>query len=318
MIILAPLHGYTDFIFRNVYERYFTGIDLAVSPFISLTHGDKINPRKAKDVLPANNHLIKVVPQILGNEPDLFIQMCDFLHNWGYDEINWNLGCPVKSIANKKRGSGLLPYPELLSDILGKVLPEIKQQLSLKIRLGYFNSDEIMNIIPVLNDFPLKNICIHPRIGTQMYEGDIHHNTLEKIIPLFKHELIYNGDIVSLESFNFVRKTYPEISQWMIGRGVFYNPFLPVEVKNNCKIDENGKKQVLQLFFKDLYHELAVQKAELSCINKIKDLWQLFCEIFEEKEIVLQQILHSQSFSEISEVTYQVIENQSFSKLFKS
>lgn len=318
MIILAPLHGYTDFIFRNVYERYFTGIDLAVSPFISLTHGDKINPRKAKDVLPANNHLTKVIPQILGNEPDLFIQMCDYLHNWGYNEINWNLGCPVKNIANKKRGSGLLPYPDLLRDILEKILPNLKQALSIKIRLGYYNNEEIMRIIPVLNDFPLLNVCIHPRIGIQMYEGEIHHDTLKKIIPLLKHDLIYNGDIISLESYKRIKKSYPEINKWMIGRGIFYNPFLPSEIKNNVRFDEEKKKQILHLFFKDLYHELSVHKTELSCMNKIKDLWQLFCEMFAEKEIVLQQILHSHSIPEISEVTHHIIANQSFSKSMQS
>ncbi len=318
MIILAPLHGYTDFIFRNVYERHFSGIDLAVSPFISLTHGDKINPRKAKDVMPANNHQIEVVPQILGNEPDLFIQMCDFLNNWGYNEINWNLGCPVKNIANKKRGSGLLPFPDLLREILEKILPNIRQNLSIKIRLGYFNSDEIFKIIPVLNDFPLKSICIHPRIGTQMYEGEIHHDTFEKIIPFFKHELIYNGDIVNLESYRQIKKSHPKINKWMIGRGAFYNPFLPSEIKNNGKTEVEYKKQILLLFFKDLYYELSVHKTELSCINKIKDLWQLFCEMYSNKEEVLEQILHSHSLSEISDVTEHIIATYPFSKTMQT
>ena len=85
MIYLAPLHGYTDYIFRNVYVQYFNGIDIAISPFVSLTHGTKVNPRKVKDLLPENNTLMPVIPQILGNDSQLFIQMSDFLYNWGYN-----------------------------------------------------------------------------------------------------------------------------------------------------------------------------------------------------------------------------------------
>ena len=77
-----------------------------------------------------------VIPQILGKEPELFIQMAHFLQDLGYDELNWNLGCPVKSIANNKRGSGMLPHPDLLRSILDKIIPAIGSQLSVKIRLG--------------------------------------------------------------------------------------------------------------------------------------------------------------------------------------
>lgn len=308
MIILAPLHGFTDFIFRNVYSRHFTGIDLAVSPFISLSHGDKVNPRVAKDVLPANNLTMPVIPQILGKEPESFIQLCKFLHNWGYNEINWNLGCPVKSIANKKRGSGLLPYPDLVKSILEKVVPDIQQQLSVKLRLGYFHTDEIYKIITVLNEFPLKNICIHPRIGTQMYEGEIHHDRFNEITRLTKHDIIYNGDIVDLDSFTNIKQKYPTISKWMIGRGIYYNPWLPEEIKTNQEIDKQSQSLQLKDFFFDLYQELSKYKTEKQTVNKIKDLWRLFSFIFDKREQVLNQISHSFSIAEIEKSTLSILE----------
>ena len=314
MIILAPLHGFTDFIFRNVYARHFTGIDMAVSPFISLTHSSKVNPRKAKDVLPANNLSIPVIPQILGNQPDLFIQMCQFLDGWGYEEINWNLGCPVKSIANKKRGSGLLPHPELLRSILEQIVPEIKQKLSIKLRLGYSDKDEINRIIPVLNDFPLKNITIHPRIGIQMYEGEIIHQGLNDIINSINHEVIYNGDIVDLKSYNEAKLKYPSIKSWMIGRGIYYNPWLAEEIKCGLETDKTNQRIKLLDFFCDLYQELLKHKGETQTINKIKDLWQLFCFIFGNHQKVINQISHAVSLAEIEEITIRVIETVSVTK----
>ncbi len=310
MIILAPLHGFTDFIFRNVYNRHYEDIDLAISPFISLTHCDKVNPRKAKDVLSANNHSMPVIPQILGKEPDLFIQMANFLGDWGYNKLNWNLGCPVKSIANNKRGSGLLSHPDLLRSILDTVIPAIKQQLSVKIRLGYYSTDEIYKLIPVFNDYPLESICIHPRIGTQMYEGEIHHDVLQAIIGDFKHEIIYNGDIINFDEFCNIQQKYPTINKWMIGRGVFSNPLLPQQIKNG-RVETNSKDtERFQLFIDDLIQELRIYKSEPQTVNKMKDLWRLFSYGFEEQANVLSQITHVQSLNEMIGISNLIIKNE--------
>jgi len=310
MIILAPLHGFTDFIFRNVYSRHYEGIDFAVSPFISLSHCDRVNPRQAKDVLPANNDSMPVIPQILGKDADSFIQMAAFLKDWGYDHLNWNLGCPVKSIANKKRGSGLLPYPDLLRSILDAIIPCISQQLSLKIRLGYYSTDEIYKLIPVFNNYPLENICIHPRIGIQMYEGDVQHEILQSVIGAFKHEIVYNGDITSFEEFCSMQQKYPLVSKWMIGRGIFSNPLLPLHIKEGRVVENSNEKEQFRLFINDLIKELKIYKTESQTVNKMKDLWRLFSCGFENQTIVLNQIIHVQQLEEMIKISNRIIENE--------
>ena len=104
-IILAPLHGYTEAAFRNALSECFDGYDEAIAPFISLAPAERINPRRLHDMLPAKNTKLKVIPQILGNEPQLFIAMANALADLGYDRLNLNMGCPKKSIAAKQRGS---------------------------------------------------------------------------------------------------------------------------------------------------------------------------------------------------------------------
>ncbi len=310
MIMLAPLHGFTDFIFRNVYSRHYEGIDYAISPFISLTACDKINPRKVKDVLPENNAKMPVIPQILGKEIDSFIQMADFLNAWGYDKLNWNLGCPVKSIAHKKRGSGMLPYPELLRSILDAIIPAIGQQLSVKIRLGYYNTDEIYQLIAVFNDYPLDNICIHPRIGIQMYEGNIHHDVLQSVIHEFKHEIVYNGDITGLDSYKMIQPKYPGISQWMIGRGIFSNPLLPMQIKLD-RVEENANDtERFRLFLNDLIQELRFYKTESQTVNKMKDLWRLFSYGFIAQARVLDSIIHVQTLDEMKTLSNHIVETE--------
>ncbi len=92
-MILAPMQGLTEVIFRRVYEECFPGaIQLAVSPFLSLTHGNLADAwDKIEDVLPENNiGSIPVIPQILGKESDEFITLSNRLYDIGYKEINWN------------------------------------------------------------------------------------------------------------------------------------------------------------------------------------------------------------------------------------
>jgi tRNA-dihydrouridine synthase len=310
MIILAPLHGYTDVVFRNVYSRHYQGIDMAVSPFVSLTHGDKINPRKLKDVLPENNLSMPLIPQILGKEPELFIQMADYLYDWGYETINWNLGCPIKGIAMNDRGSGLLAKPDLLKSILDKIVPGIKQKLSLKIRLGYFNAEEIFKIIPIFNDYPLADICIHPRIGIQMYEGEIMHHILLSILHEFKAEIIYNGDIFNLNDFKEMQKKYPSVKQWMLGRAVFYNPLLPIQIKRNNEKCTEAEEKEFKLFLEDLYQELMKDKSDHQAINKIKNLWHLFSMGFENKEAIISRIIHAAGLNELIEISEEIVKTE--------
>jgi tRNA-dihydrouridine synthase B len=308
MIYLAPLQGYTDFIFRNVYSRHYKGIDIAISPFISMTQGRNGIFSLAKDVFPENNRSMPVIPQLLGNNPEYFIKTAKVLEEWGYSSLNWNLGCPIKNIARKKRGSGLLPFPELIRDILEKAVPNISQHLSVKIRLGLNDPDEIFSVIPVLNDFPLEYIIIHPRIGSQMYEGSIHHDVLKKCIPLFKHELIYNGDIFSHADFLIIKKKYPKIKKWMIGRGLFINPMLPSIINGDHCYEHKKNEELFLSFLLDFYNELQIYKSGNLALDKIKDHWNFYSKRFSESEKVFDKIVHSGSIKEITKITKEIIE----------
>lgn len=310
MLFLAPLQGYTDYIFRNTYSIYYTGIDCAVSPFISLLHGNKVSSGTVKDVLPANNILMPVIPQLLGNNPEVFINVAKFLYGWGYNKINWNMGCPVKNITRKKRGSGLIPYPHSVRDILEKIISGIPQTLSVKIRLGLKNPDEIYNLIPVLNDFPLDCVIIHPRVGEQMYEGKINHKTLGDCLPLLRHEVIYNGDIFSLSDFNIIKSRYPAIQKWMIGRGVFFNPLLPSLIKGQKPSSGKSERERFSEFLFHLYRDISKDRSQEKSTNKVKDIWRFFSKRFTDEVKVLDLIYHSDSMAEIFYYTRKIFEEE--------
>lgn len=310
MIYLAPLQGYTDFIYRNAYSKYYECIDVAVSPFIPMAKGKNGILRIAKDVLPENNHTMPVIPQLIGNNAEHFIQMVSILNDWGYNIINWNLGCPIKNITKKKRGSGLLPFPELVNEILEKVIPHIPQKLSIKLRLGLNDTNDIFQLIPILNDYPLENIIIHPRTASQMYEGEIHHNVMQKCIPLIKHKIIYNGDIFNLNDFQNIQKIYPEMKTWMIGRGVLLNPLLPSLIKEKQNLSDEKQNEIFLNFILEIYHQLKIHKTEKQLMNKIKDYWKFFSKRFLESEKIFEIISHTHSFNEVNDITKKIFNEE--------
>ncbi len=91
----------------------------------------------------------------------------------GYGEVDWNLGCPYPMVAGKKRGSGLLPYPEAIGEFLDRVCPRLGIGLSVKMRLGRYDARESAALAPVLNAYPLRKVTVHPRIGVQLYGGSV-------------------------------------------------------------------------------------------------------------------------------------------------
>ena len=101
----APMECITGYLFRNAHAKYFTAADKYFSPFISAGKR-RMNQREREDILPEHNGSICLVPQILTNCREDFLEIAEELREYGYREVNLNLGCPSRGVAAKGRGSG--------------------------------------------------------------------------------------------------------------------------------------------------------------------------------------------------------------------
>ena len=292
-LYIAPMRGLTEYIYRNTFSRHFKGVDIAVSPFITTVSG-KISNKHIKDVLPQNNHALPVIPQLLSKDPQGFISMANNFFELGYQEVNWNLGCPYPMVAKKMRGSGLLPYPEKIGQFLEIVLSNIPNRLSIKMRLGRFHLDEILAIMPVLNGFPLSALIIHPRTGIQMYDGTPHLDQFEKCLVVSKHPVVYNGDIRSPSDFKMICERFPSIDGIMIGRGLLNNPFLGEMIESpHVQIDYLR----LKAFHDDLYNEYRnVLSGPGHVLGKMKEHWKYLSQCFENSHRILKRIQRTVNF----------------------
>ena len=302
MLILAPMQGLTELLFRKAYHQCFPGaLDLAISPFLSLTHGNLADAwKKIDDVLPADNqNSLPVIPQILGKEPVEFVELANRLFEVGYAEVNWNIGCPMRRVTAKHRGSGILPYPNEIRAILDQVVPHLKPRLSVKMRLGLNSHEEIFALVPVLNDYPLANVTIHPRTGRQQYSGQVDLDTFQQVYRRFQAPVIYNGDLCTTADYRRLSQRFPEVKDFMIGRGILYDPLLPLKIKGI--IPEDDREQSLAAAHQFIESLLAAILArpvpEESKLHKVKEYWCLLCRSLPLTEHQARTVLHADTLS---------------------
>lgn len=290
-LLSSPLQGFTDFRFRNAFHKYFGGIDTFYSPYIKLNGKLVIKGSYERDILPENNSTLNVIPQIITNDAEEFLFVAKYVQQFGYKELNWNLGCPYPMVAKCGMGSGLISNTSQIEHILKRVHNETDIIVSMKMRMGYENPTEILDVFPILEKYPIKNIAIHARIGKQLYKGGVDLDSFQKCLDTSKQKIYYNGDITSVEKFRTMQERFPSIDHWMIGRGLIANPFLPSMIKNNTTEYPKNKLEIFEAFHDTIYQEYdAYLQGPTPIRMKMLGFWEYFSESFSNPQKTYKKI----------------------------
>ena len=291
MIYLAPVQGITDRIYRNLFPVYFKGVDMAIAPFISSSKKMKPVNNLLREFYPDRNTGIPTIPQIMSSNPDDFTLLANALYDIGCGTVNWNLGGPFPMVVKKGRGAGMLCYPDKVESFLEKTMPAIKPNLSIKLRIGLKYPDEVLQLIPIFNQYPLYELIIHPRTAVQMYEGEVDLDIFEQCLNLSKHRVVYNGDIDSLEKLEMLSKRFGSIKRWMIGRGLLANPFLAEKIKFDTEKPYHEKIKIMKAFHDNLFNEYSkILSGSSHITNKMKEIWTYMGNFFENGEKIRKKI----------------------------
>ena len=145
-IYLAPLEGITGYTYRRALYNCFGGFDKYFIPFILPNQKGHLSTREKKDIMPENNEGMYAVPQILTKNAEDFIQTAETLQEYGYNEVNLNLGCPSGTVVAKRRGSGLLAWPNTLDAFLDEIFSSCDCRISIKTRLGTTDTLSLIHI----------------------------------------------------------------------------------------------------------------------------------------------------------------------------
>jgi tRNA-dihydrouridine synthase len=188
-------------------------------------------------------------------------------------------------------GSGLISNTEKINTVLERAHAETDILVSMKMRLGYETTQEILDVFPILDQYPLKNIAIHARLGKQLYKGGVHLDAFQACIDATQHKLYYNGDITSVAKFREMHERFPTIDHWMIGRGLIADPFLPIMIKQNTTEYPTNKMALFSDFHETLYQGYSESLSGPSHILlKMHHLWEYFSVIFSNPHKVLKKI----------------------------
>ena len=231
-IHFAPLQGFTESAYRLAHSKFAPGIHTYYTPFLRLEKGE-VRAKDLRDL--QTEHPYHLVPQIIVRDVEEFNLLTKTVTELGFKEIDINMGCPYPMQTKSGRGSGILPHPEKVREILDAINQAAAKpaarapKFSIKMRLGLTSPEESLQLLPLLNEAPLAHITLHPRIGIQQYKGALDFGTFDKFYSECKHPLIFNGDITDLKQIKFIETRYPKIAGIMIGRGLLANPILAAQ-----------------------------------------------------------------------------------------
>ena len=218
-MILAPLRGVTIRSFRETFadEIRTAGFTEAITPFITANAGyDPLKDKELREQGSGNGEQgLKVTPQFIGKDPAALRHCLEKIKAAGYETADLNCGCPFPMVRNKGRGSGILRTPDVLRRML-EVGCEVMGpgKFSMKARLGVDRGDELLKLMPMINEFPLRFLTVHARTARQMYEGSCDWRAVEAIENEAKVPIVINGDI----PFPVPCSLFPVPSRLMIGR----------------------------------------------------------------------------------------------------
>lgn len=250
-IHFAPLQGYTDFEYRNTHARHCGGVDTYYTPFIRWEKGG-VREKDIRDMLPENNGGLHLIPQILCAGTDEFNRLADIVQEHGYTEMDLNMGCPAPMQTRRQCGSGLLPHPDLLQLLFREIGKRPEVRFSAKMRLGLEHDDEWTALADIINEAPLQHLCIHPRIGRQMYKGSVNMEAFRTMTGILHIPIIYNGDLTCMADIDAIAAEYPGLHGIMMGRGLLARPTLATEYRNREEMPAPERKAILMKMHEDM------------------------------------------------------------------
>ena len=274
-IHFAPLQGYTDVIYRNAHAACFGGIDAYYTPFVRLEKGT-FRHRDVRGIEPVNNQVPHLIPQLIAPTAEKAEKILSLFIEKGYKEADINMGCPFPILAKRHNGSGILPYPEEVQALLSLITKYPQISFSIKMRLGWEDPEECLKLAPIINELPLRQVVMHPRLGKQQYKGEVDLKAFEAFQHVCKHPLIYNGDINHIEDIHRIQEQFPGLAGMMIGRGLLANPALAWEYQQNRTLEFDEMKEKIQSMHTYVYEEYIEQLkgGDLQILNKMKAFWE--------------------------------------------
>ena len=298
---MAPLESVTTWIYRQAHAKIYGRLDKYFIPFLEPHEKRDFKTRELQEILPEHNENIYAVPQILTNRSEGFIKLAKALKDWGYEEINLNLGCPSKTVVTKGKGSGFLAKPEELERFLTEIFDVLSGEvkISVKTRIGKEDPEEFPALLELFNKYPMEELIIHPRVQKDGYGNVPRLELYELAEKQSVNPLCYNGDLYTQEQIRNFAERFPGTERLMFGRGFLRDPGL---LYNEGK----DSKDIFEKFweFHDLVYEGYQERnmGDRNVLFKMKELWSYQVYQFSEPERLFKTFKKVQDCNEYEQM----------------
>ena len=230
-LFLAPMEDVTDPAFRLLCKKF--GVDMVYTEFIS---ADALirSVKRTEQKLTIHNEERPVAIQLYGREADAMAEAARIAETANPDIIDLNFGCPVKKVAGKGAGAGLLRDIPKMIEITTAVVKAVKKPITVKTRLGWDEDNKIIvDLAEKLQNCGIAALTIHGRTRSQMYKGEANWSLIGEVKnnPRMKIPIIGNGDVTTPERASECFNKYG-VDAVMIGRASIGKPWIFAEIKH--------------------------------------------------------------------------------------
>lgn len=290
----APMQGFTEAPFRRAHARIYGAVDEYFTPFVRMEKGE-VRRRDLRDACSELDDLALCTPQIIAANASEFKTIAAALRRHGHRRIDLNIGCPFPPQVRQGRGAGLLLHPEALAEIAKAMDTDI--EWSVKMRLGVDSADRWHTVIGIINEMPLRHLCVHPRTAAQQYRGELHLDALAELLEEAKHSVIFNGDLRTPDDIRCVAERFPTIAGVMAGRGLLARPSLFAEYRQGVEwTDEQRRTKLIELHDEILGYFGTTLCGDSQILMKIKPYWEYFGQDFPRRTV--KQILKTRTLTD--------------------
>lgn len=224
-LFLAPMEDVTDIGFRMLCKRF--GAAMVYTEFVSAEALVR-NIKSTINKLSIADSERPVGIQIYGRDVESMVEAAKIVEQVSPDVIDLNFGCPVKKVASKGAGSGMLRNIPLLLDITREVVKAVKTPVTVKTRLGWDSENLVITTLAEqLQDCGIEALTIHGRTRAQMYTGNADWSLIKEVKdnPIIHIPIIGNGDITTAEEAKMAFEQYG-VDAVMVGRATFGRPWV--------------------------------------------------------------------------------------------
>ncbi len=303
----APLDGITKVVFRRVWHRHFGGADRYFIPFFSPTDQHLLTQRDRRELDPAENGGLPLVPQVMTRRAADFLWAAEVVSDLGYPEVNLNLGCPSGTVTAKGKGAGFLARPEELDRFFEEVFSRVRLPVSVKTRLGVQSAEEFDGLLAIYNRYPIACLTIHPRVQREKYRGEVHLDVFARALAESRNPVCYNGDLRTVEEVRALERRFPAAEALMIGRGAVADPALLRKLRGG----EPASREEVRAFLEELYGTYqAFYGQAATAAQRMKEVWFYLIHLFEGGERLDKQMRRSRG-----PAAYEAIQAQILSEL---